>query len=313
MKLISTTTMNSKHEHSGVCGFIAESEEHYRRQLEQVVDRLVADEIEKPVILLSGPSGAGKTTTALRIRKELCERGINTYTMSMDNYFIPTGDPRTVYEADGSVDYEAPARLEIEQLAEHLEKMWSGEEFTLPVFDFVNQKQLKGAQFRRGKHEMVILEGIHALNPEVTGLVAEHSSGVYVSVRTRVKSSRGKLLHPSKIRLMRRLIRDKLFRAKEMQATLEYFEQVQRGEKKYITAHKCYAEHHIDTFMSYELAAYKPFLVEDLAALRDTYEDFAKYEDLLTILDELNSVESDTVPADSLLREFIGGSEFEYS
>jgi uridine kinase len=228
--------------------------------------------------------------------------GIKTYTMSMDNYFIPTDDPRTVYEADGSVDFEAPCRLELEQLADHLEKMWSGEEFTLPVFDFVNQKQLKGERFKRRKHEMVILEGIHALNPEVTGLVSEHSSGVYVSVRTRVKSRSGKLLHPSKIRLTRRLIRDKLFRARSVEHTLQYFAKVQQGEKKYIIPHKCYAEYHIDTFMAYELAAYKDYILPDLE----------EGTDLHMILSELDGVKLDHVPKDSLLREFVGGSEFEY-
>jgi uridine kinase len=301
MKLMSTTTINNKLE-AGESAFVADSEAHYRRQLEIIVDSLIADEAERPVILLSGPSGSGKTSTAFRIRKMLCEHGINTYTLSMDNYFIPADDPRTVYEPDGSVDFESPNRLETQQLADHLEKMWSGEEFTLPVFDFVNQKQISGEKFRRGKHEMVILEGIHALNPEVTGLVSEHSSGVYVSVRTRVKSRAGKLLHPSKIRLVRRLIRDKLFRARTIEHTLGYYEKVAQGEKKYIIPHKCYAEYHVDTFMAYELSAYKNFLIGDL-------DDGSL---LYAILSELNAAELDHVPKDSLLREFVGGSEFDY-
>jgi uridine kinase len=304
MKLISTTTMNNRHE-GDARKFIAESEAHYQRQLESAVREIASEEVEKPVILLSGPSGSGKTTTAFRIRKMLDAAGIKTYTMSMDNYFIPMNDPRTVYEPDGSVDFESPNRLETEQLADHLEKMWSGEEFTLPVFDFVNQKQLAGERFKRHKHEMVILEGIHALNPAVTGLVSEHSSGVYVSVRTRVKSRSGKLLHPSKIRLTRRLIRDKLFRGRSVEHTLQYFAKVGRGEKKYITPYKCYAEHHIDTFMAYELAAYKDYILPELAGIEEG-------ADLLTVLSELDAVAIDDVPRDSLLREFVGDSEFEY-
>jgi uridine kinase len=304
MRVLSTATINNKTE-AGACAFIAESEAHYSRQLDLVVQSLIDEATEKPVILLSGPSGSGKTSTAFRLRELLCERGIKTYIMSMDNYFIPMGDPRTVYEPDGSVDFESPARLETQQLAQHLEKMWFGEEFTLPVFDFVNQRQVAGEKFRRGKGEMVILEGIHALNPAVTGIVSEHSQGVYVSVRTRVKNAKGKLLHPSKVRLMRRLIRDRLFRGRETSWILDAFENVQRGEVRYILPYKCYAEHHIDTFKAYEIAVYRCFL-EECAA------DFANHVDLATVLNEVRGIDAQLLPTNSLIREFVGGSEFEY-
>lgn len=310
MRVLSTTTINIKAE-NGTDKLIADAEANYCRQLAAVVEELIAEKDEKPVILLSGPSGSGKTTSAFRIRRMLCNQGINTYTMSMDNYFIPMGDPRTVYEEDGSVDFESPARLEAEQLADHLEKMWSGEAFTLPVFDFVAQKQIPGARFKRGKDEMVILEGIHALNPEITGLVSEHSAGVYVSVRTRVKSHNGTRLHPAKIRLARRLIRDTLFRGRSVEQVLQNFANVQRGEEKYIIPYKRYAECQVDTFMAYELSAYKPFLGEALSAMRDgEYDNVVKKLNL--VLGELESVGLDGVPCDSLLREFTGGSEFEY-
>ena len=306
MRVLSTSTINSKI-NENQCEFVAESEAHYGRQLDLVVQSLIDDAAQKPVILLSGPSGSGKTSSAFRLRELLCSRGFNTYTMSMDNYFIPMGDPRTVYEPDGSVDFESPNRLETEQLAEHLEKMWAGEEFTLPVFDFVNQKQIAGECFRRKKNELVIFEGIHALNPAVTGCVSEHSQGVYVSVRTRIKNSKGKLLHPSKVRLMRRLIRDKLFRGRETSWILQSFDNVQRGEVKYILPHKCYAEHHIDTFKAYELSVYKSFLAANLAC-----GEFAEHEDMATVLHEIGEVDLQHVPANSLVREFVGGSCFEY-
>jgi uridine kinase len=292
--------------------YIAESEGHYRRQIEATVKSLAETETERPIILLSGPSGSGKTTSAFRIREALCAMGIKTHAMSMDNYFLSADDPRQVREADGSIDYESPKRIDFDLLNEHLDALHTGKEITLPVFDFANQKQLKGKKFRRGEHEMVILEGIHALNPEVTGCVSENASGVYVSVRTRMKSKTGALLHPSKIRLMRRLVRDKLFRGRQAAQTLKFFEDVQRGEKKYILPYKCYAEHDIDTFLAYETAVYKKHIVEDLTALRYSYSDFDKYEGMMILLNELNDVELEHVPANSLVREFAGGSTFEY-
>jgi len=225
----------------------------------------------------------------------------------MDNYFLAVDDPRNEREADGSIDFESPKRLDIDLLNEHMEKLFNGEEFTLPVFDFANQKQLKGKQFRRHEHEMVILEGIHALNPAVTGDISEHASGIYVSVRTRIKSKSGQILHPSKIRLMRRLVRDKLFRNRQVAQTLEFFDKVQLGEKKYIAPHKCYAEFNIDTFIAYEAAAYKEFIEKSFDELKDT-----KYADIATILEDLNDVDLEQIPDKSLVREFIGGSRFEY-
>jgi uridine kinase len=304
MKVLSTVTMNRKAQED-TAGYIMESEGHYFRQLMKTVMSLHEHESERPIILLSGPSGSGKTTTAFRIRALLQEMGIKTSALSMDNYFLTVDDPRNEREPDGSIDFESPKRLDMDLLNEHLEKLFNGEEFTLPVFDFANQKQLKGKQFRRREHEMVIIEGIHALNPAITGEVSEHAAGIYVSVRTRMKSKDGKLLHPSKIRLMRRLVRDKLFRNRAATQTLEFFDKVQIGEKKYITPNKCYAEHNIDTFIAYEAAAYRAFLTKDLDGLSGC-------EDLLYFLKELDSVDLEQIPDKSLVREFIGGSRFEY-
>ena len=309
MRVLSTATMNASA--ANAREMIADSERHYLKQIETTVQTLAENQIQRPLILLSGPSGSGKTTTAFRIRALLCDMGIQTYALSMDNYFLAVDDPRNEREPDGSIDFESPKRLDFDLLNEHLDKLWNGEEFTLPVFDFVNQKQLKGKQFCRREHEMVILEGIHALNPAVTGGVMEHASGVYVSVRTRIKSKEGWLLHPSKIRLMRRLVRDKLFRGRKPYQTIDFFEKVQRGEEKYILPHKCYAEHDIDTFLAYEPSVYKEYLAQDLSSLRRS-SDLAKCVDIMNVLEELLAVPTDQVPDDSLVREFVGGSKFEY-
>ena len=306
MKVLSTVTMNRRAEED-TADYIMQSEGHYFRQLIKTALALEENSQDKPIILLSGPSGSGKTTTAFRIRALLQDMGVRTCALSMDNYFLSTDDPRNEREPDGSIDYESPKRLDIDLLNEHMEKLFNGEEFTLPVFDFANQRQLKGKTFRRREHEMVIIEGIHALNPKVTGDISEHASGIYVSVRTRVKSKNGKIVHPSKLRLMRRLVRDRLFRNRKAEQTLEFFEKVGIGEKKYILPHKCYAEHNIDTFIAYEAAACRNFLTDEIEVLEK-----AGYEDLTAILKELNAVDLDLIPSNSLVREFVGGSSFDY-
>lgn len=307
MRIVKTSTMNRNAADSAA--YIETSEEQYLWQLKITARFLAQQEEERPIILLSGPSGSGKTTTAFRLRDQLCEMGVKTYTMSMDNYFLSVNDPRNEREPDGSIDYESPKRLDMDLLNEHLEKLFNGVEFQLPVFDFANQRQLKGEMFKRAEHEMVILEGIHALNPKVTGRVSEYASGVYVSVRTRIEYEKNKYLHPSMIRLMRRLVRDKLFRNRQAEQTLEFFVKVEKGEEKYITPHKWYAEHDIDTFLAYEVAVYKDYIVNELNELKKA-GSLGQYDEILEVLGKLDSVKTDYIPEDSLVREFIGGSKY---
>jgi uridine kinase len=290
--------------------YVTDSEGRYLRQVEKTARLLIENGKEKPVILISGPSGSGKTTTAFRIRNALRKMGVQTHALSMDNYFLPLHDPRNEREPDGKIDFESPKRLDGELLNDHLEKISRGEEIILPVFDFANQKRTEGERYRRKKNEFVIIEGIHSLNPGVTGCVSDSASGVYVSVRTRVKSKNGRLLHPSKIRLARRLVRDKLFRGRHAAQTLEFFENVENGEKAYILPYKGLAEYNIDTFIAYETAVYKHFLTDELNALRESYGKLERYAELAEVLAEILGVDLKYAPDDSLVREFAGGGGF---
>ena len=204
--------------------FICGAEELYRSRIQTVAEHLSENCEEMPIILISGPSGSGKTTTALRLGTMLEQAGKTVHTVSMDNYFIPIDDPRNEVDEDGHIDLESPKRLDIDLLNDHLNKMWKCEEIHIPTFDFALQQRFPGKDMKRNHGEFVIIEGIHALNPQITGNIGKHATTVYVSVRTRLKNEEGELLHPSKIRLMRRLVRDKLFRGREASKTLDFFE-----------------------------------------------------------------------------------------
>ncbi|MDR2558305.1 MAG: nucleoside kinase [Oscillospiraceae bacterium] len=257
----------------------------------------------KPIVLITGPSGSGKTVTAHRLKAELTKQSMKTHIISMDNYFKPLK-----CGTDG-VDLESPDRVDRGLFAEQAEKILNGEQVTLPVFDFTKQDRHKGAEFKREKSELVIFEGIHMLNPDISGCLAGHESSVYVSVRTRLKSTLGHSLHPSKIRLMRRFVRDKLFRARSFYQTMEHFNNVQRGEKKHIMPYKKHADFDIDTFVPYEMSIYKKHIFPELKAALEK-NNFI-YE-LLMFLDELEDIGDEFVPEDSLIREFIGGNTLMY-
>lgn len=284
-------------------------EAFYHDQLVSAADEIAPYAKEKPIILLSGPSGSSKTTTAMRLKALLEEKGFLAHVISMDNYFCPLNN--LSHEELLKVDLEAPSRVDIPMLNEHLDRFWQCLPTQLPIFNFADQTRGAGEILCRQENELIIIEGIHALNPEVIGPIHQHAQGIYVSVRTRLSCGE-KLLHPSVIRLMRRLMRDRLFRGRRTEDIFRAFRSVQRGEQLYIMPHKKNAGVSIDTFISFETAVYANFLIPELEKVGKDFEMYDKVEEMLYFLRNVTPLEASTVPAHSIVREFIGGSSFSY-
>ncbi len=284
---------------------ISEGERHYSDRLREVADKIYASRRERPIVLISGPSGSGKTTSASRLARLLESRGCKAHTISMDNYFLPMRFNEAARDKDGKIDFESPQRLDIELFKDHLEKLFNCVEIEIPSFDFAQQERHEGMTLRRGKDDIVILEGIHALNPLLTGGCDDFTVCVYVSVRTRIQSGE-ELLHPSKIRLMRRLMRDKLYRGRSLAETFEFFASVERGENLYIMPYKHRADFDIDTFIDYEALVYRDLLLPELEEASREYQSYSSYSDIEEFLRLLSPVDRKYVPEQSLIREFIG-------
>ncbi|MCL2019129.1 MAG: nucleoside kinase [Oscillospiraceae bacterium] len=282
--------------------FIAFSEKEYNLGVTEAALNITKSS-GKPFVLITGPSGSGKTVTAHRLRAELIKLGNATHIISMDNYFLPLKNG-----TDG-VDLESPDRVDRALFAEQAEKILNGDEVTLPVFDFKKQDRAFGTRFKRSKGEFVIFEGIHMLNPVVSGCLSAHANSVYVSVRTRIKMEGGGTLHPSKIRLLRRFVRDKLFRGRTFFQTMEHFLNVERGEKMYIMPYKKYARFDVDTFIPYEASVYKKHVLDELLAAENKTE---LVNELIMFLKGIEGMDEEFVPQDSLVREFIGGNTLMY-
>ncbi|WP_028505771.1 nucleoside kinase [Ruminococcus sp. FC2018] len=294
--------------------FIAESDNNYTQRLTAIADNIENSKDSRPILLLAGPSGSGKTTTALKIREILLERGIITYNISLDNYFVPK--ERFPVDENGKVDLESPAHVDKELFVSQLTDLFNGKEITLPIFNFPDQSRHWGPKLKREKDEIFIFEGTHALNPSIVGEITGYSHKMYVSVRTRlqydVKGEDDRLLDPAYIRLMRRIIRDILFRGREITATLDMFDSVEAGEVKYIMPFKNLAEYSVDSFIPYEVPAYKSFI---LGKLKNAIAQDSKYERFSPItqaLTQIGAITLDNIPPRSLIREFIGDSEYKY-
>ena len=288
--------------------FIHEAEADYRRRLTAIADHIAAHRDTCPIVLISGPSGSGKTTTARMLEAELDRRGLETHTLSQDNYFRTQTPEETALRQAGLLDLESPARVDEVLLAEQLTRIIACEAVELPVFDFRTCAcRPSGVTLTRKPGEIVILEGIHVLNPAVVPLPESQTVRLYVSVRTRVEGQDGSLLHPKYVRLLRRMLRDVSGRGRDATETLTMFRSVEVGEQKYIMPYKHRSTFDIDTFCPYELNVYRTLLPEETDNLREN-PDMAE---LMNILTAALPLEPTLVPPTALIREFIGGSAYE--
>lgn len=305
MKFITTSYLKNAVSNDPAA-LIADSEQNYYDQLYKVCDDVYQSREERPIVLISGPSGSGKTSTANEISRLLMEKyGCSSSVVSLDNYFRSNDSPGMPIGKDGKVDLESPLCTDLDLLKEHIQLLNECKDFQMPIFSFKKQARDGYVPFKREPGSIVIMEGIHALNPLVTG---ENSFAwcVYVSVRTRLKADDGKLLHPRAIRLMRRLCRDNLFRGRDFAAIFSFFRSVSEGEDKYILPFKYRADYQIDTFMAYEAPAYRDYLYEKLLAQAEIFRDNDYYKKLMTFFGYFTSLSKEGIPQTSLVREFIG-------
>ncbi|MBR5523653.1 MAG: adenylyl-sulfate kinase [Clostridia bacterium] len=287
--------------------FIAAAEANYYRQLTEVADFVAAHRDTCPIVLLSGPSGSGKTTSALILEHKLDHRGLETHTLSMDNYFRTLTPEQHDLLAQEKLDLEAPDRVDEVLLTEQLRAIIACEPVELPVFDFcTHTRKPSGKILHRKPGEIVVLEGIHALNPAVVTLPEEQTVRLYVSVRTRVEGPDGSVLHPKYIRLMRRMQRDVQHRGRQAADTLTMFHSVNRGEDNFIMPYKHRSTFDIDTFFPYEINVYRNTLLEQLQGLAH-HPEIATILPVLTAADPLDAA---AVPETALIREFIGDSVY---
>ena len=289
-------------------GYVKAVNEDYLYKLTQIANDIAESHNEKPVVLLSGPSGSGKTTTALMIEKILDEMGHETHTLSMDNWFCPLTEAEKALASEGKMDLESPLRVDSQLLNKQIEAISACREIELPKYDFKTSTRMgSGKKFKRNKGEIVIFEGIHALNPAVITVPDSMINKIYVSVRTRI-SGEGILLHPSRIRLMRLMIRDRNFLKRSLRETMNMFHSVEAGENKYIMPYKYRSDYDVDTFMSYELSAYRGDLLEQLHEL----EDIPEIKECIAVLEQLTPIDKADISKDSLICEFIGNGQFKY-
>lgn len=289
--------------------FVAECDERYEQSVLRSANRIAANLKNSRIILLSGPSGSGKTTTAHNIEARLDRMGIETHTISMDDYYLDVNE-NTPRNDKGEYDFESPECLDLALLRRHFEQLDAGEEVIIPHFDFAAQKRdpSKGRPLRLSANSMAIFEGIHALNGALCG--EGHSAlalKIYISARSNTDDDNGRTIFKGTWhRILRRAVRDEFFRGTSAATTFAMWENLRRGEKLYISPFKDTADLIFDTSLAYEVPVLKAFA----GHIFDGVEPhFARYREIMQLRDALGLFEpldASRVPENSLLREFIG-------
>jgi uridine kinase len=296
-----------------ILDYIRIAEAHQTRKIAEIAEAIYAHKDAVKMVLLAGPSSSGKTTSAKRLAIELMVMGIKPIAVSLDDYYA--GTERTPRDEKGEPDYECLEALDIPFLNEQLVSLYRGEAINLPVYDFKtgSRKATGGRTIRLDRRSVLIVEGIHALNDALTpGIERDTKFKVYVSALTQLNLDDHNRIPTSDNRLLRRMVRDYQFRAKDAAGTIKMWAGVQAGERKHIFPFQNTADAAFNSALDYELSVLKYYADPLLRAVKPHQREYAEAVRLLSFLENFAPVPPQYVPGTSILREFIGDSEFKY-
>ncbi len=281
------------------------SEALHEQRVAIIAAQIAARSDEVRVILVAGPSSSGKTTFSKRLSVQLLARGVSPFHLEMDNYFIDR--ERTPRDEKGDYDFESIQALDRDRLSSDLRRLSAGELVQLPSYNFITGKSEDGDEIQLKSGEIIIFEGIHGLNPDLTsGLPDEQYFRIYASALTQLNLDRHNRVSTTDTRLIRRIVRDARERGYTAQQTINRWESVRRGEKRYIFPYQENADVMFNSALVYELAVLKPLAEPLLRQVPFGTPEFIEAKRILAFLEWFLPLETDLIPDNSILREFIG-------
>ena len=289
------------------------SEAMQEKQVAKIAEK-IADGYKEGIriVLISGPSSSGKTTFCKRLQVQLTTNLLHPVGISLDDYFLNRED--TPKDEHGEYDFESLYALDLPYFNKDLKKLLSGEEIELPSFNLESGRRIfKGKKLKLRENSILVIEGIHALNPELTEFIDDkYKYRVYVSVLTSISLDNHNWIPTTDNRLLRRIIRDYRFRGYSAEDTINRWPSVRRGEDKWIFPYQENADAMFNSAMLYELAALRKFAEPILAQVPESSKANAEAYRLLRFLRYFNYIPTEELPGTSLLREFLGGGSFKY-
>lgn len=287
------------------------SEALQEKKISQIADTIAANDKVR-VVLIAGPSSSGKTTFCKRLSVQLLACGIKPIQISLDDYFVNRAD--TPKDEKGELDYESLYSLNIPLINEQFNALFRGEEVELPKYNFqTGVSEKSGKRLKMSEHNILIVEGIHALNPHLTQQIpAEKKFKIYASALTTILLDDHNYIPTTDNRLLRRIVRDYKYRGCSAKDTIHRWPSVRAGENKWIFPYQEEADVMFNTAMLFELAVIKQQAIEILEQVPENCEEYAEAYRLRKFLRYFSPLSNKNLPPTSLLREFLGGSSFKY-
>lgn len=287
------------------------SETYYNNQLSKIAETIFENKNNIKLVLIAGPSSAGKTTTSKKLETYLESKGITTHQISIDDYFLDRS--KTPVLENGELDTESLNAVDVTLFNKHLTKLFEGEKVELPEYNFVlGKREYRGKTLQLKENDVIIIEGLHALNEDLTiSIERSHKFKVYINALTQLNIDNHNRIHTSDTRKLRRIVRDNKYRNYSAADTLNMWKNIREGEEKYIFPYQDDADVILNSALVYELGILKTYAEPLLFSVTETDPMYSEALRLINFLRNFLPIPSDYIPQDSVLREFIGGSCFE--
>ena len=283
--------------------YILQCEKAYESQLSRAVNEILGHK-GRSLVMLAGPSSSGKTTTARLLKEKLIKQGREASVISLDDFYLVSDEPFTF--EDGTVDYERVDALDVPLIASCLSELMTEGESNIPRFCFKTKKRSGFEKTKVSENEILIIEGLHALNPVITEPLEAYSmTKLYVSVSSRITDGEKVLFTKRDLRFIRRMIRDYHHRGSEVEFTFYLWKGVRMGEDRYLFPFSSNADMRIDSIHPYEIALFRDTASELLSHVKKDSIYYDASAELLRKLDRVNAIEQSLMPEGSLLGEFV--------
>lgn len=291
----------------GIHEIILVSEALHEQKISEIATQIANDDKKKRLVLIAGPSSSGKTTFSKRLAIQLLTHGIQPFALEMDNYFVDRDNtPKDEY---GNLNFESFDAINRIALGRDLLGLMRGEEVQLPKFNFHEGRSEPGEVVRLRKEQVIIMEGIHGLNPALlTNFPEQNIFRIYISCLTQLNLDRFNRISTTDTRMLRRIVRDSWSRGFTAQRTISLWESVRRGEREHIFPYQENADAIFNSALVYELAAMKPYAEPLLRQIPFGTDEYREAKRLLAFLNWFIEIDRELIPDNSILREFIGGS-----
>ena len=286
------------------------SEAYYNSQLSNISEKIYQAKDRIKLILIAGPSSSGKTTSSKKLEIYLRSRGIHTYRISIDDYFKDREE--TPINSKGEPDFESLNAIDVTKFNLDLSKLLNGEKVLLPEYNFIlGKKEYKKRWLQLKENEMIIIEGLHSLNDDLTPIIERRAKyKIYLSPLTQLNIDPHNRIHTSDIRKLRRIVRDNKFRGYSASETLKMWKNIRYGEEQYIFPFQDHNDSIINSALLYEIGVLRTYAEPLLYSVSPTDSNYPEAIRLINLLRNFLTIPSEEVPEDSILREFIGNSCF---